>query len=253
MKISQREKIMLIALCVILVGALIFIFVLKPMFEEKASLQTEVKNAKAEWEEITDPVVLRFLSENDAELIWQLPGAVLTNKLNNLIYDKSYLLGNQITDLMGEAAELGDTSILPKMPKFALVEKILDEYIYDYIEISSYAPSPITDIEYQKNNETYLISQCSMAFNGFTCVGNDPNSFYMMLNKMEKSGYIVIQNWTFNPNDNTGNITFLVLMTPGDLSEYSVTQCTNPDCLRYNDGDASTCKYCGEDLVQEVD
>jgi hypothetical protein len=122
---------------------------------------------------------------------------------------------------------LAETSnFLPVQKKFAIVEYINDNFLYEYIgSYNDISAGEITYTEYVKSEaveggtpEVYTIASLQISVQNFGCEYD--YDFYDMINKMEKSGYILIDD--VNYLDSTGSISFTVLMTPGDLSDYDV-------------------------------
>lgn len=249
MKISSREKNMLIFLCVAMLGAVLFMLVISPMNAEKAELEEQKELLAKEVGEMMAPIGQSFSSETEAQAVWQLSGPALNNKLDRLLYDKSYLLGNRITDKKGEALEMSDSSLIPIMPEFELftfVKNMLEPYVtfmeFDPIEVKNY--TYIMD-----EGKEYTISTVLFTIKSFNCVNYDPDSFYQMLDLLNNKSYIVVEDVKFNYSTRIGDLSIIILMTPGNLAEYDVIK--GPDG-RYIQADSLVCKYTNQEIQQSL-
>jgi len=236
MKITQKDKMMLVLLCVVMVCALIYMFGIKKFMEQKATLTTEVDEAKAAWEEKISPVNSAFISADSAELIWKKEGTQFLGLLNQLNTNNQYSLGRQITLKEAEAAKLADATLLPEQEEFDLFAFIKQQYFDGYIDFYHYDISTVTDTPYSPpaeegeepvegeeaaEPEEYIIRTAKIVIDDMNCNNNFTPNIYAMLNKMETSGYIIVDSFEYNPSSATGSLAITILMTPGDLSDYA--------------------------------
>lgn len=234
MKMTQRDKLMLMLLCVVLIVAMGYKFVLSPLMADQKVLAEQLITDALAWSDKSTPILSAFDYATDAENLWKtMDPAVLENKLDRLIEDnENYKLGKQISDLQLSAALLDDPSqIIPSQPEWSLFGFIKFEYLDEYINFNDFDISQKTDVDYEIPGTaveglepvTYNITTSRITIASFNCNDNLIDNLYQMLNVIENSGYIVIEKIDFDPSGLSGSMTLLILMTPGELSEYSTT------------------------------
>ncbi len=262
MKISQREKTMLIVLCIAMIAALAYMFIIKPLNLQKDELDEALTEKETEWTEMTDPILINFgMQELYAKQVWELSGSALRNELNNLIINNAkYSLGNNITNTQGKALQISGTSVLPAQDTYELYAFLDSQFFTGNIDYADRKIDRLTETTYTMPTEEtepvegeepveppqYVIMTAKVLVSTF----NTPSAenLFTMLNKMEKCGYIIIEAMEFSPASLSGSLEFLVVMTPGDLGAYNVIVC--PNCVKYIHGDSVKCKWCGALLDQ---
>ncbi|MGI6701343.1 MAG: hypothetical protein ACOX3U_02595 [Christensenellales bacterium] len=238
MKISQREKLMLMVLCVVMVCALVYMFFIKPKNEEKADLELERTQLSEDWKGNIKPFNDHFLTIAEAERLWKLDIVTLMGEIDNLYNNSDYLLGIKIKNKEAEAAQIAETSLLPSQDSFELFPYIYELYLKDYIDFNSKSITLVEDYifdeaapeeppaeEGEEGEEApepvpikahYSIITISV----FTCNNNQESNIYTMLNRINSCSYITVNSFSYNPSTLEGSIEMTIYMTPGDLNDY---------------------------------
>lgn len=219
MKLTQKDKIMLALLCVVMVLAGVYMLVIKPMAAEKLELETSLGEEQASWDTDAGPVILSFKNEAAAQSYWSMSTTTLNNSLDNMINDPNYYVGISISNKNAEIEALTQSGkIFIERKKFDLATYINEEFLSDYIgDQNNMTYGEIVYSEYLSSEsiegsaaQTYTIATCKISVADFSCESD--NDFYDMLNKMEKSGYILVDEVSYL--NNSGTMSFTVLMTP---------------------------------------
>lgn len=228
MKISQKEKTLLIIVFILMALAAFFMLGVKPMWEGKSELEAEIKEQKSKWSTVSSKVEKSFRSignDNTAEKVYATSKANFEKKLETLMSNKDYKIAKDYKSIYDDLKLLNDKSIFNNDDEFYVYTNIIKPLLEDLIAYDDFIMSDLSESFGKlksadgKTEKNYKYVSSTINISHFTC--NTINDYYTLLNKLESCGFIVVKSRSITTKDGiSGNISFEILLTPTNIDSY---------------------------------